>query len=162
MCVCELAHPFCWNIKTLQCREFLERRPLPNLIAGFIGTFSLERQSQTSETSTNSVELHPYKLTWHWKLPIFNRKYIFIHGGFSIVMLVFAGVPSPKRTASLHPENSETPRFGTEHFPNQTLFSGAKMIVLGFGYTLEDEHKKNSKLLRFGPEETCYHLNIES
>ncbi len=27
--------------------------------------------------------VHPWKLTWHWKIPIFNRKYIFIHGGFS-------------------------------------------------------------------------------
>ena len=34
------------------------------------------------------------KLTWHWKIyehPIFNRNYIFIHGGFSIFMLVFGG-----------------------------------------------------------------------
>ena len=28
-------------------------------------------------------KLHPWKLTWHWKIPIFTRKYIFIHGGFS-------------------------------------------------------------------------------
>ena len=27
----------------------------------------------------------------NWKIPIFNRKYIFIHGGFSTVMLVFGG-----------------------------------------------------------------------
>jgi len=29
-----------------------------------------------------------------WKIPIFNRKYIFIHGGFSIVMLVCVGLLS--------------------------------------------------------------------
>ncbi len=34
----------------------------------------------------------PSKLTWHWKIPIFNRKYIFIHGGWSIVMLVFGRI----------------------------------------------------------------------
>ena len=27
----------------------------------------------------------------NWKIPIFNRKYIFIHGGFSTVMLVVGG-----------------------------------------------------------------------
>ncbi len=27
--------------------------------------------------------LHHWKLRWHWKIIIFNRKYIFIHGGFS-------------------------------------------------------------------------------
>ena len=40
------------------------------------------------------IQLHPWKLTWHRKIPMFNRKYIFIHGGFSIfpwVMLVFGG-----------------------------------------------------------------------
>ena len=36
--------------------------------------------------------LTPWKLTWHWKITIFNRKYIFIHGRFSIVMLVFGDV----------------------------------------------------------------------
>ena len=35
-------------------------------------------------------ELPPWKLTWHWK-PIVNKKFIFIHGGFSIVMLVLGG-----------------------------------------------------------------------
>ena len=25
----------------------------------------------------NKSWLHPWKLTWHWKIPIFNRKYIF-------------------------------------------------------------------------------------
>ena len=36
----------------------------------------------------------PWKLTWLWKIPIFNRKYIFIYGGFFIVMLVFRWVPT--------------------------------------------------------------------
>ncbi len=30
--------------------------------------------------------LTPWKLAWHWKLLIFNRKYIFIHGGFSAML----------------------------------------------------------------------------
>ena len=30
-----------------------------------------------------------WKQTWHWKIPSFNRKYIFIQGGFSIAMSVF-------------------------------------------------------------------------
>ena len=34
----------------------------------------------------------PWKLTWHWKIIIFNIRYIFIHGCCSIVMLVFGGV----------------------------------------------------------------------
>ena len=40
---------------------------------------------------TFSQNLHPWKLTRQRKIPMFNRKYIFIHGGFSIVMLVFRG-----------------------------------------------------------------------
>ena len=36
--------------------------------------------------------LHSWKLTIHWQMSMFNRKYIFIHGGFSIVILVFGGV----------------------------------------------------------------------
>ena len=35
--------------------------------------------------------VHPWKLTWHWKIPIFNRKYIFVHGGFSISHVSFLG-----------------------------------------------------------------------
>ena len=31
----------------------------------------------------NDTSSNPWKLTWHWKIPIFNTKYIFIHGGFS-------------------------------------------------------------------------------
>ena len=34
----------------------------------------------------------PLKLTWQWKITIFNGRYIFLNGGFSIVMLVFQGV----------------------------------------------------------------------
>ncbi len=33
----------------------------------------------------------PSSLTWHWKITIYNRKYIFIHGGFYTAMLVFRG-----------------------------------------------------------------------
>ena len=45
-------------------------------------------------------QLHPWKLTWHCRSPVFNRKYIkyiFIHGGFSMVMLVFEGYDRKKR-----------------------------------------------------------------
>ena len=38
--------------------------------------------------------LQPWKLTWHWKLLIFNRKYVFIWWTFPPVMLVFGGVHS--------------------------------------------------------------------
>ena len=38
------------------------------------------------------VCFHPWKLTWHWTIPTFNSKYIFIHGGFFIVMLLLGGV----------------------------------------------------------------------
>ena len=34
----------------------------------------------------------PKKQTWQWKGTIFNRRYIFIHGCFLIVMFVFRGV----------------------------------------------------------------------
>ena len=37
------------------------------------------------------LEGHSRKLTWQVKITIFNRRYIFIHGCFSIVMLVFRG-----------------------------------------------------------------------
>ena len=33
----------------------------------------------------------PGKLTWQWKITSFDRRHIFIHGWFSIVMLVFRG-----------------------------------------------------------------------
>ena len=35
--------------------------------------------------------LNPQKLRWWWKITISNRRYIFIHGCFSFVMLVFGG-----------------------------------------------------------------------
>ena len=41
------------------------------------------------------MNVHPGKLTWQWKIHIFNRRYIFIHASFSIVMLVFQGVVRP-------------------------------------------------------------------
>ena len=33
--------------------------------------------------------VHPRKLTWNWKITISTRRYIFIHGYFSIVIFVF-------------------------------------------------------------------------
>ena len=45
-----------------------------------------------SPSKKKSVQLHPWKLRWPWEVPSFNRKYSFIHGGFSIVMLVFGWV----------------------------------------------------------------------
>ena len=35
--------------------------------------------------------VHPRKLTWQWKITISTRRYIFIHGCFSIVIFVFGG-----------------------------------------------------------------------
>ena len=49
------------------------------------------------------VGLHPTKITWYWwNIPIFNWKYIFIHGGFSIVMSVFGKVLGGFRRSSFH------------------------------------------------------------
>ena len=31
----------------------------------------------TGSQALQKTELHPWKPTWHWKIPIFNRKYIF-------------------------------------------------------------------------------------
>ena len=42
-------------------------------------------------------DLHPWKLTWRWEITIFNRKYIFFHGGFSIAMLVLGGTGTISR-----------------------------------------------------------------
>ena len=39
--------------------------------------------------------LRPRKLIWHWKIPIFNRKYIFTHGGFSSQSRSFFGFGHP-------------------------------------------------------------------
>ena len=36
--------------------------------------------------------VHPRKLTWQWNITIFDKRYIFIPGLFSIVMLVLWGV----------------------------------------------------------------------
>ena len=54
----------------------------------------LERKFTPSLVSQQPPSQHPRKRMNDdcWKIPIFNRKYIFIHGGFSIVMLVFRGV----------------------------------------------------------------------
>ena len=38
-------------------------------------------------------DLNPWKLTWHWEIHIFNRKYIFIHGGFSMVFHSICQLP---------------------------------------------------------------------
>ena len=35
------------------------------------------------------TQLHPWKLTWHWKIPIFKRKYILQMVDFPIVMSGF-------------------------------------------------------------------------
>ena len=32
---------------------------------------------KTNRENASLWELHPWTLTWHWKIPIFNRKYIF-------------------------------------------------------------------------------------
>ena len=47
-------------------------------------------------------KLPPWKLTWHWKIPIFNRKYIFIHGGCSSQSCLFSGgIDSPNPNQQL-------------------------------------------------------------
>jgi len=44
------------------------------------------------KTIRRSFHLHPMKTNMTLENPSFSRKYIFIHGGFSIVMLVFGGL----------------------------------------------------------------------
>ena len=46
--------------------------------------FSLRKQKRPTNCTSKRVgrwfgfgELHPWKLTWHWKITIFNRQYIF-------------------------------------------------------------------------------------
>ena len=45
-------------------------------------------QWKASQHPPENERIHPWKLTWNWKIPIFNRKYIF-KCGCSIAMLVF-------------------------------------------------------------------------
>ena len=67
----------------------------------------------------NSEQLHRWKPTWHWKIPIFNRKYVFkrwifhCHIGFRRCMLLFLRIENPKvldsrpSPASVLGENSQ-------------------------------------------------------
>ena len=53
----------------------------------------LSQQVEAAKWSKRDcLYLHPWKLTWHWKIPC-SRENTSSNGGFSIVMLVFAGVP---------------------------------------------------------------------
>ncbi len=47
--------------------------------------------------------LHPWKLTWHWTIPIFNRKYIFKRWIFQPVLLVFGGDDISQRGLAAQP-----------------------------------------------------------
>ena len=37
----------------------------------------MQRKWVRGEKKAKATKLHPWKLTWHWKIPILNRKYIF-------------------------------------------------------------------------------------
>ena len=53
-------------------------------------------------------ELLPWKLTWHWEITNFNRRYIYKWLFLSIVMLVFRGVDSKEVSNRTVPE--QTPK----------------------------------------------------
>ena len=54
------------------------QRILPSSLTARPSKMSLpKRTGKSSKPSFFSQGLHPWKLTWHWKIPIFNRKYIF-------------------------------------------------------------------------------------
>ena len=62
-------------------------------------------QWTNKETHFLTKKRHPWKLRWHSKIPLFNRKYIFIHGGFATKTCEFSGDhthPPPSRSLVLH------------------------------------------------------------
>ena len=72
---------------TSQCRHDLLQHCLTQLLSAWRWFFH--------------VFLHPWKLTWHWKIPMFNRKNIFKSWIFFLVILVFG------RKKSLNPQGSQ-------------------------------------------------------
>ena len=62
--------------------------------SNFTHSFCDGNETETYPTNTfhfPAQGIHPWKLTWHRKISLFNRKYIFIHSGFSLFLLVFTG-----------------------------------------------------------------------
>ena len=91
--------------------------------------FRQSRENWDLSVSKFIQQVHPWKLTWHWKNKnMFNREYIFIHGGVPYPVSFFAGValvnhllggsglPSAiffwrkKNTPKLHREKKEPPK----------------------------------------------------
>ena len=70
----------------------------------YIQVLYIPRESWNFLSNLNM--LHPWKLTWHWKITIFNRRYLQMVG-FSIVMLVFRGVKK-NITKEICPKNLTT------------------------------------------------------
>ena len=72
-------------------------------------------KSSISDLGSLWYLIHSWKLTWNWKIPMFDRKYINTssNSGFSIVMLVFGGGISTNSgtfmVVDFHP-NSQTAR----------------------------------------------------
>ena len=85
-----------------------------------------------------TTKLHPWKLRWHWKIARFNRKYIFLHGGFSIV-LVFWGIihsitSNKLQKLSLHTQDTvHPPPFGSWicYHPTHADLYLANQVILG-------------------------------
>ena len=97
--------PIHWGVVPTLCR-FSVTKTLPAAAGKVNHPETLQNGSQTeSNCKTSRVgwrfyprhpqkiqefrNIHPWKLTWHWKMPMFNRKHLSSNGGFSIVMLVF-------------------------------------------------------------------------
>ena len=62
-------------------------------------TLTWSNQMKTPKNTNKSRmcrKPRPWKPTWHWTIPMFNRKSIFIHGGLSSQSCYFSGVYSPR------------------------------------------------------------------
>ena len=68
------------------------------------------------------------KLTWQWKTTIFNRRYIFIHGGFPIANVItsmFVTLPTQQLTKLLENVTISSPIFfASGRFPGPTTGPG--------------------------------------
>ena len=82
-------------------------------------------QWTNKETHFLTKKRHPWKLRWHSKIPLFNTKYIFIHGGFaSKNMWVFGGSHPP----------STFPKFGAPSPVMLKSFMRSHSIMYKFTY----------------------------
>ena len=70
----------------------------------------------------------PLKTNMTLEITIFNRNYIFVHGGFSIVMLVFAGVFA----TSCNPADAWTNSIRTEIDQRTTLQGTGKVFFMSY------------------------------